>query len=471
MDFATGIQENLIAILCFDEVHAPIVRNLVPSKYWNKYYRELFESAAEFLDKYDKPIDEHLLDEVERLGELRPKDAEAYLRLYQSIAELGSDCNVEYVLQRASQFMEYQTIKAALFKAAEVLEKGTPEAVMEARTLLSDATKVSFENFDPGLELSDVGRFGKFLDGDNLECFPTGIPELDQHKLGPTRKRLHVLGAVYGKGKSWWMLNMAKHCLSARAKMLYIPLEMGEEEQCERIAMNFFGMGKTEEEHEFFLIEKGDGGQVLDIHRETMNAPNLAKSEDQAVLLSKAEIFKRRPRFIIKAWPSGHLTINLLKAYLDNLEASMGFVPDIIFIDYLGIMKITSPKDKRLELGQLAVDFRGLCQERNIAGVTVAQLNRAGMSVQVATGEQIGEDFSIPQHADFFFTYNQTPDEELLGTARIWVEKGRPTKSKFGVLITQDYGRGQFCVDSARMDSGYWDLVKELKGEDDGNHS
>ncbi len=469
MDFAVGIQENLVAILCYSDEHAKTVRHLIPANLYSNFYRQLFEAGAAFLDKYERPPKEHFLDEVERICLLRPKDKDIYLDLFGAIDKLGDTANVEYVVAEASRFAEFQTLKACFAQGMETLEPGTALAVMETRIVLKKALEKSYETFDPGLHLSNKGRFLSFLDADKMQCFPTGIPELDALKLGPTRKRLHVLSAPYGRGKSWWLTALAKAAFMARARILYIPLEMSEEEQCERIAMAFFGFGKSDEEHTYFQINSDEGGRVLDLEQCMLAAPNLANSEDQLELSRRADIFGRRADFVVKAWPSGKLSMQALEAYLDNMAASEGFIPDIIFLDYLGICEIKNAKDKRLELGQLAVDFRGICQARNIAGVTVAQTNRASLSTEVSTGEHVGEDFSITHHADFFFTYNQTKAEERLGAARIWVDKGRPTKAKFTVLLTQDYGRGQFAVSSSRMSDTYQDMVKELVGDQSGD--
>lgn len=469
MDFAVGIQENLIAILAYNEDHARQVRNLVPANLYSKFYRELFEATSEYLDKYDQVPGEHFIDLVERICRLKPKDKDIYLDLSGSVNSLADTANVKFVIERASEFAEYQTLKSGVAQSLEALAIGGPLGILETRNAMQKALDASYETFDPGLKLSDKERFLGFLNADKLECFPTGIPELDRLGLGPTRTRLHILGAPYGRGKSWWLTHLAKHAFAARCRVLYVSLEMKEPEMCERISMAFFGYGKIDEEHEFFKINPDEGGRVLDLEAMAQYAPNLERSPDQAALAVKVELFQRREAFIIKHWPSGKMSMRMLEAYLDNLAASEGFVPDIIFVDYLGISEIKEAKNKRVELGQLAIDFRGICQARNCAGVSVAQMNRSSLSTEVTDGEQVAEDFSITQHADFFFTYNQTKAEKRLGAARIWVDKGRPSKAGFTILLTQDYGRGQFAVSSARMADTYWDTVKSLVGGQDGD--
>jgi len=467
MEFRTGIQEHLLALLCFHPEHCKIARGLVEARWYSKFYKEMFDVASQFLDQHGVPIQDHLFDELERIAG-NTGDFEIYLRVYKSVEELRDKTNVEYVVKTASLFVQYQAIKAGIHQTIDILERGNEQGVMEARSILQGCLDTSYETFDAGVFLSDTDRFMRFTSSEVLQSFPTGIPELDQYDLGPQRKRLHVLAATYGRGKSWWLTNLGKHAMMAGASVLHISLEMSEEEQCERIAMDMFGYGKIDDAHEFFRIEKDENGRVLDMFASSVTAPSLKNEDDVKELRHKAGFFKRRARFMVKSFPSGKLTIKMLEAYLDNLEASTGFIPDMIILDYLKLMNIEKGRDElRIQLGQHAVEFRGMAQERNFAAVTVAQLNRSALSVETATGGEVSEDFSLSAHADYFFTLNQTEQEQRLQTARIWVDKGRPTKSKFGVAITQNYSRGQFCVSSSRMADSYFDTVKTLAGAPD----
>lgn len=453
----------MLALLCYDETHGAIVRNLVPVKFYSKFYRRFFEVGAEYLDKYGKPAGEHLLDEVQRLIALEPKDEDIYMRIFRSIDELRDGANAEYVLSEAGDFVSFQTLKAGFARGIEALQSGTKEGLIAARRAATESLETSYETFDAGLDLSDTDEFMRCVDAEQVQVFRTGISELDARRVGPARKRLHVLGALYGKGKSWWLTELAKHAFMDRATVLYIPLEMDALEECERIAMNFFGFGKQDEEHQFYRIVKDEDGKMMDLDPESLFAPDLRSSSDQADLRRRAGIFKRRGKFKIKQWPSGKLTMAMLSAWLDVMAAKEGFVPDIVLLDYLKLCKITNPKDLRLELGQLAVDFRGMGQERNFAACTVVQLNRGSLSTEKSTGEQVSEDFSITAHADTFITYNQTEEEERFSTARLFVDKTRNQRGKFNVVISQDYGRGVFCLSSSFVGDDYWDFVKDKR--------
>ena len=87
-------------------------------------------------------------------------------------------------------------------------------------------------------------------------------------------------------------------------------------------------------------------------------------------------------------------------------------------------------------------------------------------SSRMNSTSDIGEDFSQTQTLDVGLVYRQTKMEAKLGLARIYVDDARDVQSGFEILIAQNYGMGQFCVDSIRMRDTYWDLISKKAGLD-----
>jgi len=88
-------------------------------------------------------------------------------------------------------------------------------------------------------------------------------------------------------------------------------------------------------------------------------------------------------------------------------------------------------------------------------------------SKKIITGGDIAEDISKINTSDTVITYNRTQAEYELGTARLQVDKGRNDEDKFGVLISQNYRIGQFCIDSVRMNTKYWQVLEDNDFDDD----
>ncbi len=159
---------------------------------------------------------------------------------------------------------------------------------------------------------------------------------------------------------------------------------------------------------------------------------------------------------VVKQFPTGSLTISGLQAYLDLLESTCDFVPDLLLVDYADLMYVDE-RDYRIGIGQLYKHLRGIAVERDFAIATASQANRGGVGAVHITERNVAEDFSKIATADTIITFNQTVEEKRLGLARLHVANSRDDGDNITVLITQNYTRGQFVIQSALMQPVYWD--------------
>jgi hypothetical protein len=118
-------------------------------------------------------------------------------------------------------------------------------------------------------------------------------------------------------------------------------------------------------------------------------------------------------------------------------------------------------------MGRMFEDFRGMCDRRNVAGVAVHQLSKAGAEAMTASSTNIAEDWSMVATADIIVVFSSTDAEKALGLGRLRVTNARDAEDNFGCLITQNYKSGQFCIDSIRLSSDYYDMLQDLKIEND----
>jgi hypothetical protein len=174
----------------------------------------------------------------------------------------------------------------------------------------------------------------------------------------------------------------------------------------------------------------------------------------------------RLNNIIIKKFPMRSLSINGLRAYLDHLEIVERFIPDVLILDYLGVTQ-TDAKNHRISLGRNGEEFKGLCQERNIAGITAHQTSRISATAENVSITHIAEDWSLTNSADQVLVYSCTATERKFGLARMYVAKARSEQDHFGVLMTQNYAIGQFCISSALLESKYFDSLALLKQPDE----
>lgn len=247
-----------------------------------------------------------------------------------------------------------------------------------------------------------------------------------------------------------------------RKKVLHISLELSENRLKGRYFQTMFGI-LNRQTHDSILspmFEVDSHGVFSNVDfREIEQRPSLQDGDIITVLKEKLEkLFL--PQLVIKEFPTGTLSVEKLKAYLDNLESYFNFIPDIILLDYLDLMEMDSDK-LRIDLGQTAIALRGIAGERNVAMVTVAQTNKSAEGKKLLTRKYLAEDFSKVRVSDNLITYTQTREESKKGMARLFVDKARNSPGNMVILLSQNYSIGQFCISSAilRETDTYWEIV------------
>jgi len=463
MKLSTAIQEALIVLLCYDDTPggAKLVRGLVPAKVYDPFYRDVAEAADEYIAKYDKPPGDHTLDIFDGLKARRPDSSDVFDRIYESLQFTRQQVNAEYVVEQANAFARYQTIKRGLAKALDALKGDSPNGVDLAEAALLEATKGSLKLFHKGLELFDPRQALAFLDKEERVAFPTGIPQLDASGFGPSRKRLGMFMAPSGSGKSWWLVTLSKYAVLAGKTVVYVTLELDEEDVAQRMVQAMFSVSKRRQTVLKRTLEKDELGRFVSFGTvDIKDRPALEDHNIHSVLTEKIGRFTGRARVLIKQFPTGTLTIRELEAYLDALEGA-GVMTDLLVLDYADLMKLDI-RDIRSSVGEIYKNLRGIAIKRNIAISTASQTNRGAVAKKVAGHGEVAEDYSKIATCDVVISYNQTPEELALGLARLYVVKGRTDADRYTVLISQAYPIGQFATDSVPMASSYWEEMKDL---------
>lgn len=464
-----ALQENILTALCFDDDHCKLIRAAVgsPKLFESSVYREVAGHAMDFIDQYGEPIKEHLPDHLESILEGDdPRKAKSYRMLLENLFQSRDTVNGKYVVQELHKFVRQQNLRSAIVQAVEAMEDGR---VDEAEVVLQKGLNTQAVSFERGLMLSKPEDIVKVFEQPEEEGFDLGIPALDNEGIIPRRKELMLLMAPRGKGKSWFLTHCAKMGIRQRWSGLIISLEMSEQRYAARFLQSFFSIGKRKAETMVSRLKLDEDGRLMDLIQEKMERPTMVDSDIKSFLAKKARTdLRNRKPLVIKAFPTKQATMNDLRAYLDGLERFEKFVPDFICVDYPDLFAMKGDAgNQRIEIGRIVEEIRGLCVERNMAGITVSQGNRASEKAQTVTGDMMAEDISKLATADNLLTLSQTPQEYALGLARVFVEKARNEEAKSMVLITQAIAMGQFCLDSVRIGQDYWNLIgdKEDEGE------
>lgn len=173
----------------------------------------------------------------------------------------------------------------------------------------------------------------------------------------------------------------------------------------------------------------------------------------------------------IKSFPANRSRIMDIERWLDRLAEDQGFVADVLVVDYLTLFKSNEKyEDKRVSIGESAVDLRGLAMEKEIPVWTAAQVNRAGLDKPMIGPSDLAEDISLFFTLDFLIAICQTKDERGTEEDR---RNGKPEKARLMLAAARDTASGAIVQVSLKRDKfiikeeGYWTGPKDDTSNED----
>lgn len=328
------------------------------------------------------------------------------------LVELGKpekDEKIEWLVDKTEQFCQSKALHNALLKAIQIADESNKKEDLARGAIpgiLSDALAISFDThighdfFENAIE-----RFDFFLKKEKK--IPFNIKLLnDITGGGLDSKTLTVLLAGTNVGKSAAMCHMAAYNLLSGYNVLYITAEMSEEKIARRIDANLLNI------------------PINDI---AMTSKEVYTKKIDALRL------KSQGKLIVKEYPTATANANHFRYLLNELKLKKGFVPDIIYIDYLNIctsFRLKMTGDMYGYVKAVAEEFRGLAVEYDLPIVTATQVNRSGFASSEIGLEHSSESFGVPFTADYMFGMVSSPEMEQLNQIMFMALKLRDNSKK-----------------------------------------
>lgn len=148
----------------------------------------------------------------------------------------------------------------------------------------------------------------------------------------------------------------------------------------------------------------------------------------------------------IKYYPTGGATVNTLRAHIDKL-ANEGFVPDILIVDYAGIMRSTEKYDLlRLELKKIYEELRGFANELDIPVWTASQSNKEGADKDYVDLTNMAEAYGQAHVADFVIGLSRKALNKSTGLGNIFIAKNRAGMDGIQFQIILDTARSKLKI-------------------------
>jgi len=383
MDIGVPQEPLILSNLLFNrDYSAKVSPYMQPDFFEDRAVRIAYEVFDEHVKKYSSlPSLESMVIDTEKRTDITDDEFTEVRELigfahktYQS----SDSVDPEWLLEMSETHCRNMAITNALIESAAIADGTTsllPTAIPE---LLSNALAVSFDHSIGHNYLKDAND--RFESYHSVEArLPCDI-EMFNHitKGGFPRKTLNVFMGTTGGFKSGTLCHLAASYLTKGQNVLYITMELAEEEVSKRIDANLMNI-----------------------------------TIDKLMLLGKQEFMgrvgelqeKMSGDLFIKQFPTGEANTGHFDQLVNELKIKSGFIPDIIIIDYINICSSTRVKadsNSYTYVKMIAEEMRGFFVRHNVVGFTATQSNRSASGGSDVALNQTSESWGLPATADFF---------------------------------------------------------------------
>jgi replicative DNA helicase len=422
MKIETAVLKNLVHN---EEYCRKVVPFLNREYFSDKIDRAIYDEFVRFFDKYNKPATQEILKiEIGNSRDLYDKeftDAVQFIETDMAGADVAT--NVEWLTDETEAWCKKRAVYLAIMDSIKIID-GRDKARREDAipSLLQDALSVSFDK-SVGHDLLDdyQARYDFYHRVEEKLAFDIDMLNTIT-KGGLSRKTLNIILAGTGVGKSLAMCHFAGAYLMQGLNVLYVTMEMAEERIAERIDAN-----------------------LLNLSMDELSTVDKKIYETRVGKLQK----KTQGKLIVKEYPTSTAHSGHIRALIEELKMKRGFIPDVIFVDYLNIcssqrLKGGAGVNSYTYVKAIAEELRGLAVEYNVPLVSATQTTRSGFNSSDVGLEDTSESFGLPATADLMLALISTEELQELDQIMVKQLKNRYSDPNY-------YKRFVIGVDKSKM--------------------
>ncbi len=399
------------AILIDPEAIVQVIEYLKPEHFYRAAHQTIFEAVCTLYNRREPADFINLGDELERNNKLEQVGGLSYITSL--VNQVPTSGNIDYygrIVERTSIFRQlihgageiatnaYHQDENAVQFAESLIYKIRQGTATKAIVSHTDALARYQERISELLEQSRTGQ---------VTGIPTGYKYLDRLLGGLRPKKMLVLAARPGVGKTSMALNMANTAVKAGYHVLFFSLEMDEEELMQRWVSMEAGIDST---------KLRDG--------------KLTYEEEERVSEAIVRLANLKGQLWIDDTCGLSHTAMRSKAMRMQLEHGI----DLIIVDYLQLAKAgeneRQRQDRRLEVEEVSRNLKGIARDMCVPVLALAQLSRAveQRASKIPQLSDLREAGGIEQDADVVMFIHK--DDEIAKdapeyTVNLMIEKHR----------------------------------------------
>ena len=403
------------------EYFAKVYPHLKESHFDTLETSEIFKALSEYNSKYDaSPNIKELGLYIKNSGTVPDAVKEKVIVRYKEVMLEPPVENEDFLIDQTEKYIQKEELSEAIFKSADLIENDQPfEPIIG---MIEKALSVSFD-YDTGMVYKETqsseDRYAYYTQ--RISGLSLGLPSVDRALgSGLRSKTLNLVVAPSHGGKSALLMSAASTVYLAKKNVLFVSLEMTDMEISRRVDANLLNHAAN------------DLGTIN--HKEFVSR--------------LGEISSLAGNLVIKDYPAGTFSVLTLKALLNELKSKDGFVPEMICIDYIGLMNST-----RTNIGiaggyafykSIAEELHGFAKNEDVVIFTAAQLNRGAYDNLESGLDSIADSLGVIQTADNVIAL--LSNEQLRGMNQSLIKflKNRNTGRLSSHLVEVDFSTVRF---------------------------
>lgn len=433
-------EKLILSNLIIDEEYiSQVLPFLQPEYFQNKIEKISFEVIRDYIQIYNtlpnRTTIVHDLREKESLNDHETQEAE---QLIKEVCNIERPTDRVWLVKKTEEFCQSKAVYNAIIKAISIYDGSETEIGSHAiPDLIKEAISISFDSHIGMDFYSDANtRYDYYTLEENKIPFDLGILNVITNG-GLGRRSLNIILGGLHVGKTLLMISMACDYIKLGYNVLYLTMEMREEEILMRMDANL------------------------------LKTPiNKLKEFSRDSFIDRVEKIRQKSygQIKVKEFPTGASHSGHFKHIIDELKLKHNFIPSIIFVDYMGIMGSSRMKmgtqNSYFYLKAVSEELRALAQETDTVLWSAMQMTRSGISDTDPGVDAIAEAISVLHTADFAISITRTEELDKLGQILFKQQKNRfgnkTEKLRFVVGVDLDKQK-LFEVNNAEQD----DLMDE----------
>jgi len=380
-------------------------------------YQKLFNIICSFFDKFEKVPN---INDMKLMITKIPEEADIklyYNAIIEKIYNEDMEFSEELIQDETLKFIKKTASFESFLLAQEYFLK---EEYDKIGPIMNEVNLINFDK-DLGKEIIDTSFIDDINQVYNDTVISTGFSKLDNVLTGGLMaSTLTLFSAPPGIGKSTFLGFIAINSYLQGKKVLFITLEMSDENVAARFLTN-----------------------ILDVTRkEIINNPESIKERVKGFNNNTGSL-------IIKEYPANTTCSNDFIAYIRDLRTHKNFIPDIVLVDYLLIMSSDDSSLSRSDSYQyyksVTIELRNIAKINHIPVVSAVQLNRSaqqegkGGTKNTLTSQSISESRAILDNTDNLFTIIQTERDKKENIITLYGDKIRNGPNGQRIKFHMDY--------------------------------